>query len=369
MRTIPKDATICVAMSGGVDSSVAALILKEMGYNLIGITIKTYNYEEIGIQNEHSCCSLEGINDARMVATKLGFPHYVVDLTKEFKNEVINYFIRDYLEGRTPNPCVMCNRKIKWEALIKKATSLGADFIATGHYARLNFDEKKGRYILMRGVDKSKDQSYALWGLTQESLSRTIFPLGELTKQEVREIAKKYNLKIANKPESFEICFVPDNDYVGFLLKNVNGLAEKVSGGDIVMDGKVVGKHKGYPFYTIGQRKGLGLALGYPVYVIGIHPETNTIEVGTEDKLYHNALVAGNVNLISVEKIEDGMRVVAKVRYLDEGSPATIENYRDGKIIVKFDKPKRAITPGQSVVFYDGDIVVGGGIIEEALDV
>jgi tRNA-specific 2-thiouridylase len=233
----------------------------------------------------------------------------------------------------------------------------------------LNFDEKKGRYILMRGVDKSKDQSYALWGLTQESLSRTIFPLGELTKQEVREIAKKYGLKIANKPESFEICFVPDNDYVGFLLKNVNGLAEKVSGGDIVMDGKVVGKHKGYPFYTIGQRKGLGLALGYPVYVIGIHPETNTIEVGTEDKLYHNALIAGNVNLISVEKIEDGMRVVAKVRYLDEGSPATLENYRDGKIIVKFDKPKRAITPGQSVVFYDGDIVVGGGIIEEAIDV
>ncbi|CUS99721.1 tRNA 2-thiouridine(34) synthase MnmA [Candidatus Chrysopegis kryptomonas] len=365
----PKDITVVVAMSGGVDSSVAAAILKEQGYNLIGITIKTYNYEDIGVQNEHSCCSLEGINDARMVATKLGFPHYVVDLTKEFHREVIDYFIKDYLAGRTPNPCVICNRKIKWEALIKKALSLGADYIATGHYARIKFDETKGRYILMRGVDSSKDQSYALWGLTQESLSRTIFPLGELTKQEVRELARKYGLKIANKPESFEICFVPDNDYTKFLEKNVDGLAEKVKGGDIVMDGKVIGKHRGYPFYTIGQRKGLGVALGYPVYVIGIDPVANVVEVGTEDKLYHNALIAGNVNLISVDKIEDGMKVLAKIRYSDEGTLAMLKNYGDDKILVEFEKPKRAITPGQSVVFYDGDVVVGGGIIEKAIDV
>ncbi len=365
----PKDITVVVAMSGGVDSSVAAVILKEQGYNLIGITIKTYNYEDIGVQNEHSCCSLEGINDARVVATKLGFPHYVIDLTKEFHREVIDYFIKDYLAGRTPNPCVICNRKIKWEALIKKALSLGADYIATGHYARIKFDETKGRFILMRGVDSSKDQSYALWGLTQESLSRTIFPLGELTKQEVRELAKRYGLKIANKPESFEICFVPDNDYTKFLEKNVDGLAEKVKGGDIVMDGKVIGKHRGYPFYTIGQRKGLGVALGYPVYVIGIDPVANVIEVGTEDKLYHNALIAGNVNLISVDKIDDGMKVLAKIRYSDEGTPATLKNYGDCKILVEFEKPKRAITPGQSVVFYDGDVVVGGGIIEKAIDV
>ncbi|CUS78023.1 tRNA (5-methylaminomethyl-2-thiouridylate)-methyltransferase [Candidatus Kryptonium thompsonii] len=364
-----KEKTVVVAMSGGVDSSVAAGILKEQGYNLIGITIKTYNYEDIGVQNEHSCCSLEGINDARIVAAKLGFPHYVIDFTKEFYREVINYFIKEYLEGKTPNPCVICNRKIKWEALIRKALSLGADYIATGHYARIRFDEKSGRYILMRGVDASKDQSYALWGLTQESLSRTIFPLGELTKQEVRELAKKYGLKTANKPESFEICFVPENDYTKFLEENVEGLAEKVKGGDIVMNGKVIGKHRGYPFYTIGQRKGLGVALGYPVYVIGIDPERNIIEVGSEEKLYHNALIAGNVNLISVDKIEDGMRVTAKIRYSDEGSPAILENYEGGKILVKFEKPKRAITPGQSVVFYDGDVVVGGGIIESVLDV
>lgn len=282
---------------------------------------------------------------------------------------MINYFIKEYLEGKTPNPCVICNRKIKWEALIRKALSLGADYIATGHYARIRFDEKSGRYILMRGVDASKDQSYALWGLTQESLSRTIFPLGELTKQEVRELAKKYGLKTANKPESFEICFVPENDYTKFLEENVEGLAEKVKGGDIVMNGKVIGKHRGYPFYTIGQRKGLGVALGYPVYVIGIDPERNIIEVGSEEKLYHNALIAGNVNLISVDKIEDGMRVTAKIRYSDEGSPAILENYEGGKILVKFEKPKRAITPGQSVVFYDGDVVVGGGIIESVLDV
>lgn len=365
----PRNITIVVAMSGGVDSSVAAAILKEQGYNLIGITIKTYNYEDVGVRNEHSCCSLEGINDARTVATKLGFPHYVVDFTKEFYREVINYFIKDYLEGRTPNPCVVCNRKIKWEALIKKAISLGADYIATGHYARIKYDEAKGRYILMRGVDSAKDQSYALWGLTQESLSRTIFPLGELTKQEVRELAKKYGLRIANKPESFEICFVPDNDYTRFLESSVQGLAEKVRGGDIIMDGKVIGKHKGYPFYTIGQRKGLGVALGYPVYVIGIDPEKNVVEVGPEEKLFHNALIAGSVNLISVEKIEDGMHITAKIRYSDEGSPAVLENYDDGKILVKFEKPKRAITPGQSVVFYDGDIVVGGGIIEKPLDI
>ena len=264
---------------------------------------------------------------------------------------------------------MICNCKIKWEALIRKALSLGADYIATGHYARIRFDEKSGRYILMRGVDASKDQSYALWGLTQESLSRTIFPLGELTKQEVRELAKKYGLKTANKPESFEICFVPENDYTKFLEENVEGLAEKVKGGDIVMNGKVIGKHRGYPFYTIGQRKGLGVALGYPVYVIGIDPERNIIEVGSEEKLYHNALIAGNVNLISVDKIEDGMRVTAKIRYSDEGSPAILENYEGGKILVKFEKPKRAITPGQSVVFYDGDVVVGGGIIESVLDV
>ena len=363
--------TVAVAMSGGVDSAMAAILLKEKGYNVIGVTIKTYNYEDVGgnIKNEHSCCSLDGINDARAVAIQFGFPHYVFDLSKEFKKEIIEYFIKEYLAGRTPNPCVICNRKIKWEALIRKAKILGAEYIATGHYAKIFFDEKKHRFGIKKSKDKTKDQTYALWTLTQESLKRTLFPLGDFTKEEIRELARKYKLKIANKPESYEICFIPDNNYPRFLKENVPNLESKVEGGNIVMDGKVIGKHRGYPFYTIGQRKGLGVSLGFPVYVTKIDARTNTIEVGPKEKLYHNGLIAENVNLVSVDKIEDGMRVLARIRYSDPGSMAIIENYPGNKILVKFDEPKPAITPGQSVVFYDGDVLIGGGIIEKALDI
>lgn len=365
-----KNITIVVGMSGGVDSSVAAALLVQQGYNVIGLTMKTYNYDDVGgnIGNESSCCSLDGINDARMVAAKLGFPHYVLDFTERFGEEVIDNFVEEYLNGRTPNPCVICNRKIKWEELIHKATGLGANFIATGHYARVRYDKVSGRYILSRGKDQSKDQSYALWGLTQHSLSKTIFPLAELTKSEVRELARKFGLRTANKAESYEICFIADNKYERFLKERVPSLSEQVEGGDIVMDGKVIGKHRGFPFYTIGQRRGIGVYLSEPVYVTKINAQTNTIEIARERDLLHRGLIAKNVNLIAVSELRDSCSVTAKIRYKDLGTPATLYNSADGKIKVLFDEPKRAITPGQSVVFYDGDDVVGGGVIETILE-
>ncbi len=363
---LKNNSKIVVAMSGGVDSSVAAALLVEQGYDVIGITIKTYNYEDVGgnIGNESSCCSLDGINDARMVAAKLGFPHYVLDFSEQFKKAVIDNFIREYVAGRTPNPCVVCNRKIKWEELIQKSLSLGADYIATGHFAKIRYDEKSNRFILSKGNDPEKDQSYALWNLTQESLSRTLFPLAELTKPEVREVAKKFGLKTANKGESFEICFIPDDNYERFLKEQKPELEKQVDGGDIVFDGKVVAKHRGFPFYTIGQRKGLGVAFGEPVYVTKINPDTNTIIIGRESDLMHRELIAKSVNLISVENLKNGLSVTAKVRYKDSGSPAFAKQIDSEIIQVIFEEPKRAITPGQSVVLYNGDDVVGGGVIE-----
>jgi tRNA-specific 2-thiouridylase len=340
--------------------------IAEQGFNLIGLTIKTYNYEDVGgnVSRESTCCSLEGINDARMVAAKFGFPHYVLDFSEQFGATVIDNFVDEYLQGRTPNPCVICNRKIKWEEFIRKATALGADFIATGHYARVRFDDSSGRYILSRGRDTTKDQSYALWGLTQESLSKTMFPLSDMTKPEVREFSEKVGLRTARKPESYEICFIPDDDYERFLKERMPEL-EDLGGGDIVKDGEVVGKHRGFPFYTIGQRRGVGVATGEPVYVTKIDHKNNVIQVGAEDELLHRALLARDVNLIKVNTLDGGLRVSAKIRYKDEGSPATVYHVNDGTVKVVFDDPRRAITPGQSVVFYDGDDVVGGGIIDK----
>jgi tRNA-specific 2-thiouridylase len=360
---------VVIAMSGGVDSSVAAGILAEQGYDLIGITIKTYRYEDVGgnAGNESNCCSLDGINDARAVAAHLGFPHYVLDFSERFGVEVIDEFVNEYLRGRTPNPCVVCNRKIKWEELISKASALGADFIATGHYARVRKDDVSGRYILSRGADRSKDQSYALWGLTQASLSKTLFPLADLTKAEARAIGTRMGLPNSQKGESFEICFIPDNNYERFLKERIPDLAARVSGGEMLMDDTVVGFHKGYPFYTVGQRKGLGRAFGDPRYVTAIDSANNRVVIGTEQQLYHSGLLASNVNMVKYPDCTVPRRVRAKVRYKDEGGDAIVQTLDGGRARIAFDEKRRAITPGQSIVFYEGDDVVGGGVIDEVM--
>ena len=357
---------IVVAMSGGVDSSVAAAMLADQGHEVIGVTIKTHQFEEVGGNTgyENTCCSLDGINDARAVAARFAFPHYVLDFSDRFKKEVIENFVEQYIAGRTPNPCVICNRKIKWEELIRKAEALGADSVATGHYARVRLDEATGRYVISRGRDLHKDQSYALWGLTQDSLRRTLFPLADKTKSEVRSLGVRFGLEKMTKPESYEICFIPDNNYQRFLKEYDPRLESRVTGGDMVMNGTTVGKHQGYPFYTIGQRKGLGLAVGEPIYVIGLDPVANQVQVGKEQNLYHRALIASNVNMIKFAGFPEPRRVVAKIRYKDDGALAEAATLPDGRLKVEFDEPRRAITPGQSVVLYDGDDLVGGGIIE-----
>lgn len=363
--------TVVVGMSGGVDSSVAAALLVEQGYNVIGITIKTHNFADVGGSPDHdkSCCSLDGINDARLVAAKLGFPHYVLDFSEVFGREVIDDFVDEYLHGRTPNPCVICNRKIKWEELIRKGRKLGADYIATGHYARVRRDAESGRYILSRGHDRQKDQSYALWGLTQDSLSRTLFPLADRTKAETRAEAERFGLKTAAKGESYEICFVTDNDYERFLKERVSGLAERVRDGEVVKDGEVVGRHRGFPFYTIGQRKGIGVAFPEPVYVTSIDYRSNRINVGRELELLHSRLTAGRLNLVKYADLREPRTLLVKIRYKDEPSPARVTQLDgagtgEGSVRVEFLEPKRAITPGQSVVFYDDDDLVGGAVID-----
>jgi tRNA-specific 2-thiouridylase len=357
---------VVVAMSGGVDSTVAAAILVDQGYDVIGITIKTYSFESVGGNdgNESSCCSLDGIRDAKRAAAKLGFPHYVLDFSEKFGAEVIDNFIDEYLSGHTPNPCVICNRKIKWQELILKSSALGAEYIATGHYARVMHDEKTGRYCIARGRDSAKDQSYALWGLTQDSLSRTMFPLASLTKEETRALGERFGLANMRKPESYEICFIPDDNYERFLKERRPELEGSVAGGEIVMDGEVVGKHRGFPFYTVGQRRGIGVSRPEPLYVTSIDVETNRIEVGKEGHLYHSSLIAGNVNLQKYSDCRNPLRVDARIRYKDRGGMATIQEMEEGKIRVAFDERRRAITAGQSVVFYEGDDVVGGGVIE-----
>ena len=359
---------VLLGMSGGLDSSVAAALLKRDGYDVIGVTIKTYKYEEVGgaVGNETSCCSLDGINDARRVADALGIPHYVYDFTEPFSREIIDYFVAGYLAGDTPNPCTMCNRKIKWAEMIRRADALGADFIATGHYVRKQQNDNDA--WLLKGLDNNKDQSYFLYAVSQESLARTMFPLADLTKEESRAIAREYNLPVAAKKESYEICFIPDDDYRRFLKENVDGLEEQVRDGDVRYKGETIGKHDGFPFYTVGQRKGLGLSLGKPVYVIDIDPVANRVEVGDIEELDHRGLVADNVNMIAYDRIDEPRRLSVRIRYRDRGAPAVCRTLNDGRLEVTFDQPRRAITRGQSVVLYDDDVVVGGGIIQSWFD-
>ncbi|MCA0446159.1 MAG: tRNA 2-thiouridine(34) synthase MnmA [Bacteroidetes bacterium] len=365
-----RHGTVVVGMSGGVDSSVAAVMLKEQGYDVIGITMKTWDYQISGgnTNKETGCCSLESINDARSIAVKHGFPHYIIDFRDDFGDEVISNFVGEYMTGRTPNPCVLCNTKVKWSSMLKKGLALGADYIATGHYAKVRFDEIRQRHILSKGNDPKKDQTYVLWGISQAALSRTLFPLSELTKPEVRELARQFGLRTAEKSESYEICFIPDNDYNRFLKDYIPGLESKVKGGKIMTeDGEIIGEHDGYPFYTVGQRRGLNIAVGKPVYVTRIIPEENVVVVGDDTGLLTTRLLAGQVNLIAWPEIpESGLRVEAKIRYKDSADPAWIRNGENGLTEIIFEQPKRAVTPGQSVVFYDGNDLVGGGIIERA---
>ncbi|MFD2516073.1 tRNA 2-thiouridine(34) synthase MnmA [Pontibacter locisalis] len=356
---------VLVAMSGGIDSSVAAVLLHEQGYEVIGMTMKTWDYASSGAsKKETGCCSLDSINDARNIAVNLGFPHYIIDIRDEFGDFVINHFTDEYLAGRTPNPCVLCNTHIKWDALLRRADQLGCEFIATGHYA--NIREENGRYVISKGLDENKDQSYALWGISQQSLSRTIFPLGNLHKTEIRQMALDRGFtELVNKPESYEICFIPDNDYRGFLKRRVEGLEQKVAGGEFVLeDGTVVGTHEGYPFYTIGQRKGLGIALGFPAYVTRIEKEANRVVLGNYEELAKNAMTVGKLIMGKYDNlIDQPIPTITKVRYNDPGTEAIIEQVGD-KMKVHFLSGVHAIAPGQAAVFYEGNDVIGGGWIE-----
>lgn len=355
---------VLVAMSGGIDSSLAAVMLHEEGYEVIGMTMKTWDYASSGgSKKETGCCSLDSINDARTIAVNLGFPHYILDIRSEFGDSVIDHFTNEYLDGRTPNPCVLCNTHIKWDALLRRADKLGCDFIATGHYAQVR--QENNRFVISKGIDDSKDQSYALWGVSQQSLSRTILPLGKLYKSQIRQMATERGfVDLVNKSESYEICFVPDNDYRGFLKRRVEGLEERVAGGNFVLEnGAVVGKHLGYPFYTIGQRKGLGIALGYPVFVTEIRKETNEVVLGVEKDLLRNAMYVKQLNMMKYENLRGvQLETSTKIRYNDDGTPAVITQEGDQMRVV-FHEPVKAITPGQAAVFYEGDDVVGGGWI------
>lgn len=363
-----KKEKVLVAMSGGIDSTVAAVLLHRQGYEVVGITMKTWDYANSGgTKKETGCCSLDSINDARQAAVDYGFPHYIIDIRSEFGDFVIDNFVEEYLAGRTPNPCVLCNTHIKWDALLRRADALGCKYIATGHYARLRFEN--GRYVISRGLDEDKDQSYVLWGVSQQCLSRTIFPLADLRKMEIRKMAEEWGYRdLANKSESYEICFVPDNDYRGFLKRRVTGLEENVKGGNFVnKSGEVLGQHEGYPFYTIGQRRGLGVAVGDPLYVTEIIPETNTVVLGSEDELRRNGMYVGRASMVKYAEIPDGIEALTTIRYNDIGAMSKIYNEAN-RLRVEFFSKVRAIAPGQSAVFYEGDDVIGGGIIQSGFE-
>ncbi|MCT4597200.1 MAG: tRNA 2-thiouridine(34) synthase MnmA [Vallitalea sp.] len=352
---------VVVGMSGGVDSSVAAYLLKEQGYDVIGVTMQIWQDEEIDVQEESGgCCGLSAVDDARRVANSLEIPYYVMNFKGEFKDNVIDYFVDEYQKGNTPNPCIACNRYVKWESLLDRSLQIGAKYIATGHYARV-IQLPNGRYTLKKAVGIRKDQTYALYNLTQNQLEHTLMPVGEYDKEEVRKIAEKVNVRIANKPDSQEICFVPDNNYASFIEEYTNN---KIPSGNFVdLDGNILGKHKGIINYTVGQRKGLGLSLGKPAFVIEIRPDTNEVVIGDNDDVFNDTLYANELNFMSIEKLEGELELEAKIRYSHKPAKCKIKMIDENTLKCVFEQPQRAITPGQAVVFYEGDILVGGGSI------
>lgn len=352
---------VVVGMSGGVDSSVAAWLLKEQGYDVIGVTMQIWQEEEnFKVEEQGGCCGLSAVDDARRVAETLGIPYYVMNFKQEFKKNVMDYFVEEYLRGRTPNPCIACNRYVKWESLLRRSMAIGADYIATGHYARIE-QLPNGRYSLRKSVTAGKDQTYALYNLTQEQLAHTLMPVGDYTKDQIRAIAQENHIPVANKPDSQEICFVPDQDYAGFIERQTDAVIPE--GNFVDLEGNILGRHKGIIHYTIGQRRGLNLARGKRCFVVAIRPDTNEVVIGDNEDVFASKLCCSQLNFMSVKDVTTSMEVQAKIRYNHAGAPCVLTRTGEDEMICSFREPVRAVTPGQAVVFYDGDYVVGGGTI------
>jgi len=371
-NSMSQTRTIAVAMSGGVDSSTVAAMLRAEGHNVVGLTMQLWNQRRLAGREgmpeavQGRCCSLDDVYDARRVAETIGIPYYVVNHEERFERDVVRPFVEQYLSGRTPIPCSLCNNHLKFDQLLIVTQQIGADALATGHYARVEFDDQLGRWLLKRPTDRSKDQTYFLFGLTQTQLSRTLFPLGGMMKPEVRQLAEQHGLALAQKPDSQEICFVPGGDYKKFLDAYLAEQGESLpdTAGELVMaDGEVVGEHGGIHNFTVGQRKGLGVATGSPLYVIQIKGDDRQVVVGNQEELYSRTLRVHRTNLISIEELREPMRVTVKIRHRHEGAAALIEKSGHDEILVSFDQPQRAVTPGQAAVFYANDVVVGGGWI------
>ncbi|MFR5713785.1 MAG: tRNA 2-thiouridine(34) synthase MnmA [Clostridium sp.] len=353
---------VVVGMSGGVDSSVAAWLLKKQGYDVIGVTMQIWQDEDRQTEEENGgCCGLSAVDDARRVASKLEIPYYVMNFKKEFRKHVMDYFVDEYLNARTPNPCIACNRYVKWEALLKRSLDIGADYIATGHYARIE-QLPNGRFALRKSATAEKDQTYALYSLTQEQLSHTLMPVGEFTKDEIRAMARELDLQTANKPDSQEICFIPDHDYAKFIAEDTD--KELPEGNFVDQNGRILGRHKGLIHYTIGQRKGLNLSMGRPVFVVELRPETNEVVIGDSQDVFSKTLRCSRLNWMAVDGLHGWeMRFTAKIRYGHKGALCTVRELGPDLVECEFDEPQRAVTPGQAVVFYDGEYVAGGGTI------